>query len=167
MPERRATLWVDTIIDSNVTDGGGNVLVDLSTSAVVDRQTFTAIRWIIRLLAVPSVIANATVSTQRVSIGIGVVSRDAFVAGGAAVPSPSVMTEFPTEGWVLRDHGILVNQQDSGTVEAWHFPEFRYDIRAARKIGRGVPFLSMGNADLIAGTTAVKVAGVIRTLMKV
>ncbi len=145
---------------------GGTDLKDLLVGAVVDLQTKTIIRWIGRLLVIPSVVANSSISAQLISLGIGVTSRDAFIAGGAAVPNAQTPTEFPVAGWVIRDQAVMVNQQDSGTVEAWHFPEFRFDIRAARKVDRGIAFMSITNADLIAGTTAVKVAGVIRCLVK-
>ena len=161
--QRRPRIWVDTRVDVNLAAAGVD-LTDLLVNAVVDVQSRTIIRWIGRIICVPSVVANATVSLQRCSVGVGVVSRDAFAAAGAAVPSPAIMTEFPTQGWVYRDIAVLVNQQDSGTVEAWHFPEFRFDIRASRKVDRGVAFLKLENADFLAGTTSIKFAGILRCL---
>ncbi len=162
--KKRPSVWVDTGIDENLATGGTKE-IDLLANAVVDLQTKTIIRWIGRILVVPSVVANSTISIQACGLGIGVVSRDAFAAAGAAVPDPLVMTEFPIEGWVIRDRSTLVNQQDSGTVEAWHFPEFRFDIRASRKVDRGIAMLRLSQLDLIAGTTAVKFSGQIRCLV--
>ena len=159
---RRPRTWVDINIDENLTSGS-SFIKDLLVNAVVDLQTKSIIRWIGRLLVIPSTVANSTVSAQLVSLGIGIVSRDGFaVAGG--VPNPQTATDFPITGWVIRDQAVLVNQQDSGTVEAWHFPEFRFDIRAARKVDRGIAMLHVAQVDLIAGTTAVKIAGLVRCL---
>jgi len=162
-PVPRPRVWVDLNIDENLA-AGGSFNKDLLVLQTVDWQARTAVRHIGRLLVIPSVIANSTVAAQKISLGIGVVAAPAFTTTGA-VPTPNVDSEFPTAGWVLRDNGILVNQQDSGTVEAWHFPEFRWDIRASRKVDRGVLFLRVFVADLLAGTVAVKVVGTVRTLV--
>jgi len=148
-------------MDDNLAAGTrGNF--DLLTNVIHGSDTLTVTRIIGRLLAIPSVVANATVSAQRVSIGIGVSSPEAFAAG--ALPLPEVMTDFPPRGWLYREHGILVNQQDSGTVEAWHFPEFVFDIRGQRKIDKGTLFMSWTQEDLIAGTTTTKLVGLVRVL---
>ena len=160
---RRPRVWVDTLIDVNMADGG-SLLLDLMANAVVPLQTRTIVRWIGRLLCVPSIVVNATISSQFMSLGIGVTSASAFAAAGAAVPQPQIATDFPADGWVIREQAVLVNQQDSGTVEAWRFPEFRFDIRASRKVDRGVAFIRVRNDDLIAGTTTVKVVGSVRCL---
>ncbi len=166
--QRRPRVWADLKIDDNMSAGGSH-LENLLLNAPVDWQSKTAIRHIARLRVIPTVVANASVSAQLVSIGIGVIARDAFVAASGAVtasiPNPSVATDFPINGWIFREQAILVNQQDSGTVEAWEMPEFHYDIRAARKVDRGILFVALVNEDLIAGTTAVKVAGMMRTLV--
>ncbi len=161
---RRPRVWVDLHMDANLTAAAAS-LQDLLSAAVVDLQTKTVIRLIGRLRAIPSVVANNTVSAQLVSIGIGVTSREAFTAGGVSVPSPAVQTEFPTGGWLYKEQAVLVNQQDSGTVEAWEFPEFRFDIRASRKVDRGIFFVRVVNTDLLAGSTAIKVAGLVRCLV--
>ncbi len=162
--QRRGRVWVDTHIDDNLA-AAGTSLVNLLAAADIDLQTKTVIRCLGRLRAIPSVVANASVSAQRISLGIGVISREAFAIGGAGVPSPGDLGEFPTGGWLYKEHAILVNQQDSGTVEAWEFPEFMWDIRAARKVDRGILYLRAQNNDLIAGTTAVKLAGLVRCLL--
>ena len=161
---RRGRLWTDFNFDENLADAGIS-LKNLLANAVVDLQTKTVIRCLGRLRVLPSVVANATVSAQLISIGIGVTSRDAFTAAGASVPSPAVATDAPTNGWLYKEQAVLVNQQDSGTVEAWEFPEFRWDIRASRKVDRGILFAKIINDDLIAGTTTVKVVGLVRCLV--
>ena len=161
---RRPRIWVDTIIDTNIA-GDATVISDLmANAAVVNIATRTVIRWIGRILVVPSTVSNAGISLQQCSVGIGVVSRDSFVAGGAAVPDSRVAADHPISGWVYCDVGTLVNQQDSGTVEAWHFSEFHFDIRTSRKVDRGIAMLKLDNQDLIAGTAAVKFSGIVRCL---
>ncbi len=165
--QRRPTFWVDTLVDSNLATGAAQTLIDLLASVPsADRARFTVIRWIARLIVLPAVIADSTISIMSVSIGLGVTNSDAFAAGASAVPDPAVMAEFPIEGWALRDILTFVNQQDSGTVEAWHFPELRADIRAARKVGRGTAFMGLRSLPLIAGTSLVKVTGIVRCLVK-
>ncbi len=162
--QRRGRIWTDLHVDENLVANGDH-LENLLLNADVDLQTKTVIRSIGRIRVIPSVVANSTVSAQLIPMGIGVTSRDAFAAGGSSVPSPSQAGEEPTNGWLYKDHAVLVNQQDSGTVEAFEFPEFRWDIRAARKIDRGILFVRFLNIDLTAGTTTIKVVGLIRSLV--
>jgi len=162
--QRRPRVWVDTHVDVNLGAGSAS-LEDLLATAVVDLQTKTVIRLIGRLRALPVLVAGSAVAAQAVDLGIGVVSREAFAAGGVSVPSPAVATEFPTGGWLYKDEAVLITQQDSGTVENFENPEFRWDIRASRKVDRGVFFLRIVNTDLIAGTQTIKVAGLVRTLV--
>ncbi len=162
--KRRGRVWTDLDVDENHV-GGGIGLKDLLVNAEVDLQTKTVIRCIGRLLVIPSVVANATVSAQRMTLGIGVISRESFAAAGTSVPNPGLAVEAPITGWYFKDAATLVNQQDSGTVEAWHFPEFLWDIRAARRVDRGIFFLRFQNNDLLAGTTTVKVVGLVRCLV--
>jgi len=163
MTMRRNRAWADFNVDTNLA-AAGEAVVNLLANATVNLDTITVTRIIGRLLVVPSVIANATVSIQRVAMGIGVASTEAFAIGVTAIPSPSDVTDFPARGWLWKQLGIMVNQQDSGTVEAWHFPELVFDVRAQRKVDKGILFLKLRNDDVIAGTTAVKVIGLIRVL---
>ena len=160
---RRPRVWVDLTIDSNLA-ANGSFALDLLANQVVDWQARTVVRSIGRLFVCPSVVANSTISIQDISLGIGVMSATGFAATGGP-PDPSVDTEIPTNGWLYRDRAALVNQQDSGTVEAFRFPEFHWDIRAGRKVDRGVLFIVGVNKDLMAGTTAVKVSGLVRSLV--
>ena len=163
---KRPRVWVDTQVNGNLV-AGAETLIDLLLSQVVDSQVRTVVRWIGRIRVFPTNVANSVISAQLVSLGIGITSRDAFAAAGGAVPSPAVLTEFPTQGWVIREQAVMINQQDSGTVEAWEFPEFRFDIRASRKVDRGIAFAKLVNEDLVAGTTTVSVVGMIRSLVLV
>jgi len=160
---RRNRAWIDFNVDSNLA-AGAELVSDLLLNATVNLDTITVTRIIGRMLCLPSVVANNTVSAQIVSVGIGVSSNEAFNVGTTAIPDPNVANEAPPRGWLWKDRGVLVNQQDSGTVEAWHFPEFRFDVRAQRKVDRGTLFIKFVNQDLLAGTTAIKIAGLVRVL---
>jgi len=164
MTTRRPRTWVDLAVDENMA-AGGSFLENLLLNAVNDLQGRTVVRIIGRLRCLPSVIANSTVAAQAVTLGIGVTGRAAFTAGFASVARPHIMTDFPDDGWLYREQAVLVNQQDSGTVEQWENPEFRFDIRASRKIDRGILYVAGVSIDLLAGTVAIKVAGMIRTLV--
>ena len=163
MTMRRPRSWADLTIDTNLAAGGAAV-VNLLTNATVNLDTVTVTRIIGRVLCVPSVVANATVSIQSCRIGIGVASAEAFAIGVTAIPQPHTDGEAPPRGWLYKEQGTLINQQDSGTVEAWEFPEFKFDLRGQRKVDRGVLFMNMSQFDMIAGTTAVKFAGLVRVL---
>ena len=160
---RRPRAWVDFQVNQNLTTGVPQA-VNLLLNATVNLDTITATCIIGRLRAIPSVVANSSVSIQLWSCGIGVASTEAFTIGVTALPDPSVMIEAPPRGWLLREQATLVNQQDSGTVEAWEFPEIRFDVRGQRKIDRGILYMMNRNDDLIAGTTAIKVVGLVRVL---
>jgi len=160
---RRPRAWADFHLDLNLS-GDTRGAVNLLVNATVNLDTITVVRLVGRIRVIPSVIANSTVSAQLCTIGIGVSSTEAFTAAGLTLPDPNNPLDAPPRGWIFKDQAVLVNQQDSGTVEAWEFPEFKFDNRAMRKIDRGILFMQMDNIDLIAGTTAVKFVGLIRAL---
>ena len=160
---RRPRSWVDLSVNENLAAGGREVL-NILTASPVDLTTITVVRILGRLLVIPSVVANSSVSAQRVTVGIGVAAVEAFDIGVTALPRAADDGDKPPRGWIYKEHGILVNQQDSGTVEAWHFPEFKFDVRGMRKVDHGILYITMENLDLLGGTTAVKVVGLLRAL---
>ena len=91
-------------------------------------------------------IQTNVVSMARINIGIGVATVEAFDAGAASLPGPGVTEEYPVRGWLWRWAGLCQyeNATDHG-VEVYKFPRLDFDLRASRKIDKGILFLAAAN----------------------
>ncbi len=160
-PRRRRT-WADRTIDILITSGGQTIpidlLADLPTS---DVKTVTRI--IGRLTIVSADPDTAVSSTQRVDIGIGVASQEAFTAG--IVPDPNVQADYPTQGWLWIDSPTIVKVNASGTTEASLIPVITWDVGAQRKVDKGVLYMVANSTAILAGTESVRMVGRIRCLV--
>ena len=161
MTMRRPRAWADAFINVTIADGADTAPIDLLVGVVNKLDTFTAIRIIGRLLVYPASIASAVTAAQRVAIGIGVTALEAFSAG--AVPDPDG-SEYPPRGWLFAESAIMIDQQSSGTVESWHYPEFKFDVGAMRKVDKGVLFCTFSNNNVVGTGNTVRVSGRIRVL---
>ena len=159
MPRPRA--WGDTVVDSNVAGSQLNfdLLAELSPADVK-----TVVRVIIHLSFVPAEDGTTGVTVQRIPTGIQVVSLEAFTAG--VVPDPGTAPDQPTLGWLYRD--VLTEYTDinsTSQILTWSFPEIRLDLRANRKVDRGVLVWTLGAKAASVGVPHnLRVVGVIRAL---
>ena len=105
------------------------------------------------------------VFVMRMNFGIGVATREAFDAGVASVPSLAATTEFPIHGWLWRSQ-YTVSFSNSATfgIELYKFPRIDKDIRAARKVDKGVLYFAAVNT-VIQGANSVQLGGMIRALV--
>ncbi len=155
----RATDWIDTIINMDISNAGGDINSLMTGVAPVNMRGMTVIRTIIALSLYSATVAGAW-GVQSVNLAIGVASQEAFAAG--ILPDPRTATDKPPRGWVYRSH-VGVAQNGVGTLIT---RELSADIRGARKIENGELYL-IANSDSLVGTTfAVRVDGLIRTLYK-
>ena len=159
MPRPRA--WGDTIVDSNV--AGSQLNFDL-LAELTPADVKTVVRLIIHINLVPAEDGTTGVTVQRIPMGIQVVSQEAFLAG--VVPDPGTAADVPTLGWMYRD--VLLEYTDinsTSQILTWSFPEVRLDLRANRKVDRGVLCWTVGVKSPVVGVAHnLRMLGVIRAL---
>ena len=105
-------------------------------------------------------------SLSTVDVGIGVSSVEAFaVASAAGLPDITDVTNFPPRGWLYAATKPVSQILDAaGGVSIVDVKaEFDFDLRAMRKIDKGVLFLLMEQNNITVGG-AMQVTGRIRTL---
>ena len=132
-----------------------NLLTDLTAS-----DTITVTRLILHFQVTPE-LGSFLIGTQRIALGIGVASVEAFGVGGSlGLPDPSQSAEIPPRGWLWSD--VLDLYMDEGTTDAqfrYFFPEVRADIRAMRKVDRGVCYIGMRSINLNGAAQTVNLTG--------
>ena len=84
---RRRSVWLDTLVDTNVADSGADIVDLMGSWDRDDARGLTLARTILELSLIAST-AGAADGKQVVDLAIGVVSREAFAAG--VVPDPNV-----------------------------------------------------------------------------
>ena len=157
MPRPRA--WSDTLLGINI-DGGQlsfNLLSNLAAS-----DTKTVVRLVGEITFFPSVGVTTGETVQAIDIGVMVVSGEAFTAG--VFPDPETDSDTPTLGWLFRTRvGQFVDS--SATIpDSWHTPVVRFDIRAGRKVDRGVLVMVMDKSVLDGVAHTLRVVGIVRAL---
>ena len=156
----RPTDWIDSRPTMEVASGSQSIDSLMTGVAPVNMRGMTVIRTIIRLGLFSNSVAGAW-GVQRVDLGIGIASQEAFAAG--VLPDPSTATDKPPRGWVWRS-SVLVSQNGVGGQVVFNIEA---DIRGARKVENGEMYLIADN--LISGVGAtfqVNVFGLIRQLYK-
>ncbi len=154
-------VWVDTNVNFAVASGGsGEISLMTGVSATDTRLAqMTLLRTIIGLDVGHSV-HDSGEGSQRVALGIGVASQEAFAA--ATLPDPEVATDFPTRGWVWRaEYRIFGFAADQPTIFTRRID---LDIRAMRKLENGEAFMNARNQPEEGATGSVKILGYIRQL---
>ena len=115
------------------------------------------------LSLVPSTFnANAS-GVQIVSLGIGVTSQEAFSAG--VVPDPNVSTDYPPRGWLWAATYSIEYDRVAGTGLHWSPVRIDVDLRANRKVDRGILFLAACNANVSGNGLDVDIVGRFRCLV--
>jgi len=159
MPNRRRTMWEDTLFAQNVTNGTQELCAIDGTNSVADSQGMTLTRLILDLS-----FASRTVSgswgVANVDIGVGLTSREAFSAG--VVADPSSETEEPSRGWIYRNR-VLVSQNGTGTPVTMRVIA---DIRAQRRLDEGRIYIVVDHTVILGTVFALQFAGISRALFK-
>jgi len=154
------TLWVDTLPNMTIAAGTQiNIdLLDTLAQSRVDRMTL--LRTVIGL-DIARLTHDSGEGSQQVFIGIGQVA-DTIPLGGADMPDPFVMTEFPSRGWLWRAayrvYGFAADQP------AVFNARIDLDLRAKRKLENGRMVMMARNTPFEGVDTVVTVSGVVRQL---
>ncbi len=159
MPRR--TFWNEQILGFT-TANGAETLISL-LSGLGDATEMTLIRTIVRLDVMVDDSAETNSSIQRMSMGIGITSEEAFSIGTTAISDPATASEHPSRGWVYRTSGaVFISNVAQGGHAPWRIND---DIRTKRKIDRGDLFMKFQNDNLEGATNTLITAGVVRCLL--
>ena len=154
-------LWIDTLIDSQVASSGQEA-VDLTLSFTNEETRLaqmTLMRMIVRL-DVAYTVHDSGEGSQRVGIGFGIESQEAFAAG--VHPDPLVQGDFPVRGWVYRGvWRVFGFAADQAAVDV---ARLDLDLRARRKLENGLSFFVVDNQAVEGVAAAVTVMGIVRQL---
>ena len=160
----RNRAWADTVFTAVTLGVNGSNLDDLLVNApTVD--TLTAIRIIGDLTIEFDPTATRSDQLNVVHVGVGVTSREAFVAGVNSIPLPNAETEYPPRGWLY-----VATKSCMSTIDATNqateskAAHFEFDIRSMRKIDKGVLFLVVQSILGKGGGVTVLVSGRVRAL---
>ena len=155
---RRGSTWVDTLFDTTTQDGTPDVIDLMGSISTDEARGWTLVRTLVELAIIPAV-PGAADGQQVVDLGLGVTSREAFLA--SAVPDPNVSGDQTTRGWVWR-HRCLVLQDTAGALT----PTIcRGDFRSQRKLDeRGNTFIHIMNQTTGGTAFSVVTIGLIRCL---
>ena len=157
---RRATVWADTLFSLTVMNGAQQVS-SLHLGVLTTNMDLTVVRTLIHL-NISSDNPGFASGLQRVSLGIGVVSEEAFLAG--VVPDPNVNTDFPSRGWVWRDQQVVLDELlATGVVP---LRDIKEDIASQRKLDKGELVLIVNNDALHGSPFDIIVTGIVRILFK-
>ena len=157
---RRGTTWVDTELDVSLASTTGQTQSLMGTIDVDERRGMTVTRIIMCLYLMPNPVGGVS-GVQKLSLGIGSASQEAFLAG--AIPDPEVAVDFPQRGWLYRcTHAVVDGLEASGTTPLG----IREDLHAQRKVDTGEMYLRMRNENAQTTAFAVRVLGTIRMLVK-
>ncbi len=159
------TFWADHLPNLTIASGAlaRTGLFDDMASPPDRTLRMTWIRSIIGL-DIARITHDSGEGSDQVFLGMGIVGIDAFIAAGAALPDPFVMSDYPTRGWVwraaYRTYGFAADQP------AVFNRRVDLDIRAQRKRDNGVPCLMVKNTAFEGTSSVITVSGIIRTLWK-
>ena len=106
-------------------------------------------------------IGDDSEGSNTVDVAIGVTSREAFDLG--TLPDPDNVADYPMVGWLYMATK-LVSQHVNGTTGVWrHNATFDFDIRASRKVDRGVLWITILNKSFTGGNS-IEIFGRVRAL---
>ena len=166
MPDRRRSLWVDTLVGFTVSSNS-EASSDLMGS-LLENETrlsqLTLVRTIVGVDIAYSV-HDAGEGSQQAAIGIALVGREAAAAGVASLPQPDIEADFPATPWVWRAryriYGFAADQP------AVFNRRIDLDLRSQRKMANGELALIMANNPQEGVATTLFFSGMIRCLFLV
>lgn len=156
----RPRVWDDLHLEQSCVDGVGQVLQMVSQ----DVQDITAVRVVGRLFFGPQSISATDQAITRLDIGIGITSVDAFNVGITAIPDVTVGTAFPPRGWLWKTTMYTHKENNTGSIESVYVDSLDIDIRAARKLDRGIMYVTFEANDMSGTAHTTRLAGLLRTL---
>ena len=160
MTMRRRRAWADTRFAGTTIAASGTDKKDLLTGlAAMDVKIVT------RLIGDVRVYGGATTETEyemAIGLGIGVVSKEAYDL--ETLPDTDNVADYPQQGWIYVATQVCYQAIDSAgsglhRVDA----RFIFDIRAQRKVDRGVLFMLIDNTGIGTSST-LSITGRVRAL---
>jgi len=158
----RRRAWADQrIAIAALTDGSPSKLDLLANAPASDTRTVVRLIGDLTFMYSP----NSTIvdSLSIVDVGIGVASAEAFAVGGNALPNPGgIADQDPARGWLYAATKPVFQQAEStGVINA--IAHFTFDLRAMRKVDKGVLYMIMEQNDILVGGS-MRVIGRVRSL---
>ena len=161
MTMRRRRAWADLRIPGTTLAASSTLKYDL-LAGLTAMDTKTVTRIILDLTVCPPVTNALNVDrTSVVDVGIGVVSQEAYDL--ETLPDMDNTADYPQQGWIYVATGLVYKIADSGGPMWMHFARFEADLRAQRKVDRGVLFMSLLNIG-INGADNIDFYGRVRVL---
>jgi len=155
------TFWSDTLVSSDVMVSSQQHLglIDQFTKDQLRMGQVTLLRTIIGIDCA-ALVHDSNEGSSTLSMGIGVASQEAFLAG--TLPDPNTASDFPTKGWIFRARGRVFGfAADAPAVYSWRIDR---DIRARRILDNGEPYIIFTNDLNEGGTVALRITGLVRCL---
>ena len=158
MVQRRRRAWGDTRLAGFALAANGESRSDLLVGlSGVDTKTVVRI---IGGITVYVPVNNNVETEAAIDVVIGVASREAFDLG--TLPDADAVADYPTQGWLYAATKIVF--MTTGSVEQTRSPvTFDFDLRASRKIDRGVLYMTILNTSLQGGNS-IEITGRVRAL---
>jgi len=161
----RARAWADTLISASFPVVSSQVVVNLLTT-LIPSDMITAVRLVIRLQCVPQNLSDDIDGGTTISFGIGVSALEAFTA--LVLPDPEIDADVPARGWLWKSVMLAVANSVTGPPahDVYFGTTLEADVRAMRKVDRGVLYLSMRSTDnAVSGSyLPTAVIGLVRVL---
>ena len=158
MVTRRRRAWADTrFAGVGIATGTENNTDLLLGLAAADVKTITRLVGSLQLTFDP---ANNSDMHAVCDVGIGVVSREAFDL--STLPDLDAVADYPQQGWVYAATSVVY--RSAGPTGLYDLSaRFDFDIRAQRKVDRGVLFMSVLQTSITGGFT-LTLTGRVRAL---
>ncbi len=154
-------VWIDTMFNNSVVVGSQITLTLMTdvTPTQTRQNQMTLLRTVIGL-DIGRLVHDSGEGSERMSLGIGIASQEAFAAG--AISDANAPTDFPTRGWVWRSqYRVFGFAADQPTVFTRRID---LDIRAMRKLENGEAFLHVTLEAIEGVSSSAQVVGIIRQL---
>ncbi len=163
MPRHRA--WGDTRV-SVVLVNGTPQQIDLNLAGP-QGETLTVVRLIGRLTGYPNDIEAQVTGAMGVDLACGVSGATPFALGVTGTPDLQDVSELPPRGWLYRSQMLVLKDHASGaTSEQLHVDTLAFDLKAGRKLDRGVLYVKFESFNSNGATAFnVRLTGVIRALL--
>ena len=162
MPRHRS--WGDTRVSVVLVDAVAQQ-IDLGLAGPQE-ETLTVVRVIGRLVVYPNDLEAQVTGAMAVAVAIGISGRTPFDLGITGTPDLTDMGELPPRGWLYRQQMLTIKDHATGTTsEQLHVDTLAFDVRAARKLDRGVAYIKMQSFNSNGATAfSARLTGIIRTL---
>ena len=156
-------IWIDTNIDNDVAIGTQFVL-SLMTGIAATQTRFErmTLRRTVIGMDVARTVHDSGEGSERIGIGIGITSQEAFTTSPPAVPDPLNPADFPVRGWIWR--GVYRVFGFAADQPAIFTRRIDLDLRSQRKLENGEAFLVSDVLAVEGSNSTVRITGMIRQL---